>query len=227
MKWSCKICNNSRLVIITSFPRESPRKSQKNPKESKKIPNLYYIKWMLNIYRHGRREDALALQWGTCCSCSRWACRSFPRRRPPLWRTWWTGRRWTPWPRPEVEEGNQQGDEGNERNREAHMLTLFWCLVLLWLLAEDEKGRERDTERVTCSLSRLVCWSPSDRSHLCSSAWEAVSPLSPHSVLSRCPECCFRQWPTEIWILSSLLRLGGVCYAGTGTGNCTSSLGVV
>jgi len=149
MKWSCKICNNSRLVIITSFPK----KSQKNPKESKKIPNLYYNKWMLNIYRHGRREDALALQWGTCCWCSRWACRSFPRRRPPLWRTWWTGRRWTPWPRPEVEEGNQQGDEGNERNREAHMLTLFWCLVLLWLLAEDEKGRERDREGHMLTLS--------------------------------------------------------------------------
>jgi len=46
-----------------------------------------------------------------------------------------------------VEEGNQQGDEGNERNREAHMLTLFCCLVLLWACGFLQKTRREERER--------------------------------------------------------------------------------
>ncbi len=45
-------------------------------------------KTMDSSKNNGERGENI--RWGTCCWCSRWACRSCRRRRRRRWRTWWT-----------------------------------------------------------------------------------------------------------------------------------------
>jgi len=69
-----------------------------------------------NPFSEGGGKKEVSSQWGTCCWCSRWAYRSCPLRRRRPWRTWWTGRRWTPWPRAPLS-GSPSPEKREKRER--------------------------------------------------------------------------------------------------------------
>jgi len=112
----------------------------------------------------GIRERTKCSQWGTCCWCSRWAYRSCPRRRRRPWRTWWTERRWTPWPRaslsdsPSPEKGRNGREERARRRSWREGRSAFSPSLVVfgaWLLGEasDEEGHASEEGHMPLTVS--------------------------------------------------------------------------